>query len=149
MSLFPEDDIICMTDNKFINMISSGKAFEKLIAEHLRKTYPKNDVKEQIKVGKYIGGKKNYVVDILFNHDILVSAKYQGTGGTAEQKIMLEMANLQKLCDKDGYKQAYLVYDGPGFTLIDTYLSEEMKEYSYRPSVKMLSFEEFKELKIV
>lgn len=148
MSLFPEEYSVSMA-NKFVNMVSNGKEFEMTLAKYLKSEYPNNAVREQVKVGKYIGGKKNYVVDILFNHDILISAKYQETPGTSEQKIMLEMANLQKLCDKEGFKEAYLVYYGSGFTLIETYQSEEMRKYLNRPNVKLISFEDFKRIKIV
>lgn len=144
MSLFPELDY-----EDVISMATTGKTFETKIVKHLRKKYPNNPVREQVKVGKYIGGKKNYVVDILFNHDILVSAKYQETPGTAEQKIMLELGNLQKLCDKDGFKKAYLVYEGKGMTLIETYQSDERSEYLKTPSVEIVSYDEFKEMNIV
>jgi hypothetical protein len=151
MSLFPEldEDDIVYAMGKFANMTSTGKTFEKKIAEHLRNKYPNNAIREQVKAGKHIGSnKKNYVVDILFNHDTLVSAKFQGTGGTAEQKIMFEMNTLQKLCDKDGYKKAYLVYDGAGLTMTEQYKSDEMKEYVRAPSVIFVSFDEFKEMNI-
>jgi len=146
MSLFPDfDDVICMSDNKFVNMISSGKAFEKVLADYLTKKYSNAIIEEQIKVGKKIGVNKNYVVDILFNRKILISAKFQDTGGTAEQKIPHEIINLQHLCENYGYEKAYIVYSGQGFTLMESYKSTEMSRYITAPNVKILSFEEFKE----
>lgn len=142
-SLFPE-----LENEDVIQMATTGKTFEKMIAEHLREKYPNTSVREQVKVGKYMGGYKNYVVDILFNHDILISAKYQETPGTAEQKIFLELGNLQKLCDKDGFTKAYLVYEGKGLTLVETYNSEERSEYLKTPSVEFISYEDFKEMNI-
>lgn len=151
MSLFPElDNVVSMTttmsmSDKGKNMIKAGKKFELLLVEHLNQKYTNSIVQEQVNVGKKIGVNKKYVVDILFNKKILVSAKFQDTGGTAEQKIPHEIINLQHLCENYGYEKAYIVHSGRGFSLMESYKSPEMSRYITAPNVKILSFEEFKE----
>jgi len=162
MSLFPEDDIIQMVDvikpkrksksKRKVKSTSSGKKFENLLEEHLRQKYPEYDVKSQQKVGIRPKSKKRIKVDFIFNHDTIVSAKYQGVGGTAEEKIPQEKTILQYLCKTSNrFKRAYLVYHGDKFTLIKDYQSEEMREFYIDPfpDVTLISFDEFKELKIV
>lgn len=148
MSLFPELDVI---QDVTTNMASSGKLFENTVVEHLREKYPNHDIKEQVKAGYRPKVNKKIVVDILFNHDIIVSAKFQDVAGTAEEKIIQEKGTLQYLCHSGRFKKAYIVYDGIGFSMIDYYQCEEMKRY-YRdpyPDVTLISFDEFKELNIV
>lgn len=134
--------------SKFVNMISNGKKFENVLYDFLKSKYPTKHIEEQVKVGKKIGVDKKYIVDVLIDRKVLVSAKFQDIGGTAEQKIPHEIVNLQHLCETYGYEKAYIVYSGTGFTLMESYKSPEMSKYINAPNVKILSFEEFKEEKI-
>ncbi len=62
---------------------------------------------------------------------ILVSLKWQQTGGTAEQKVPFEVICLLKaLRNNDGmYGRAYVVLGGGGWTLRNFYVGGGLKDY--------------------
>ncbi|MGC9122987.1 MAG: PD-(D/E)XK nuclease superfamily protein [Thermoplasmata archaeon] len=61
-----------------------------------------------------------YIADFLVkgvNGDIIVSLKWQQTPGTAEQKIIYEIATLIDIVKSNqSIKKAYLVFGGNGFS---------------------------------
>lgn len=130
------------------NQITNGRTFEKTIAAYLKDRYPNSSVQEQRKVGKKIGSYKDYKVDIFFDNKVLISAKYQKTAGTSEEKIAYEILTLQRLCEREGYKKAFLVHYGDGFTMLDEYKSDEMSQICNASNVEILSFDEFMEAEV-
>ena len=79
-------------------------------------------VERQVRVGSRPGGGK-HMVDIVARppggRGILVSLKWQQTGGTAEQKVPFEVICLAEAMrlDPDRYQRAYLVLGGAGWRL--------------------------------
>lgn len=62
---------------------------------------------------------------------VLVSLKWQQTGGTAEQKVPFEIICLLKALRNNGgrYGKAYVVLGGGGWTLREFYVKGGLKEY--------------------
>ncbi len=110
----------------------TGDVMEQMAIPALRKggyTYLKH-----VYVGKRPGGGK-HVVDLVASKSngkaILVSLKWQQTGGTAEQKVAFEVICLIKaLRNNEGkYERAYVVLGGDGWTLRDFYVGGGLHEY--------------------
>lgn len=106
------------------------------------------DYKKQVTIGSRPGGGKHNI-DLMITtprgEKILVSLKWQQTGGTAEQKVPFEVICLLKaMQDSKEYSRAYLVLGGEGWTLRDYYTSGALEQYiSYSPEVKIVSLEKF------
>jgi hypothetical protein len=102
----------------------------------------------QIHVGERIGGRR-HLVDVVAdkeNRKVLISLKWQQTGGTAEQKVPFEVICLTKaVLDSGGtYKKAYLVLGGSGWSLRDFYTGGGLESYlEYKNSIDILNLEEF------
>jgi len=113
---------------------------------------------EQEKIGMKVNGRK-HVIDILItklqdaDERILVSLKWQQTGGTAEQKVPFEIINLMHACNEYGFEKAYLILGGTdheaglsqtGWTLRKWYLERGLAEYiNYEKSIKILLPDQF------
>ena len=79
----------------------------------------------QVKVGIRCGG-GTHKADALAQRDgakLLVSLKWQQTGGTAEQKVPFEIMCLAEAARSGHANRAYLVLGGDGWTLRDYYIS--------------------------
>jgi PD-(D/E)XK nuclease superfamily domain len=61
--------------------------------------------------------------------EILVSLKWQQTGGTAEQKVPFEIMCLADAVRSGKATRAYLVLGGDGWTLRDYYVSGALKNH--------------------
>lgn len=63
--------------------------------------------------------------------EFLVSLKWQQVGGTAEQKVPFEVICLIKAITESNrrFKKAYLVLGGPGWTLRDSFVAEDLAQY--------------------
>jgi len=86
---------------------------------------------KQIKVGTRCGG-GTHKVDALASKDgdvILVSLKWQQTGGTAEQKVPFEVMCLADAVRRGHATRAYLVLGGDGWTLRDYYTSGSLADH--------------------
>ncbi len=102
--------------------------------------------KKQVKIGLRHGGGTNKV-DAVATKDsetILVSMKWQQTGGAAEQKVPFEVTCLaQSVIDGQATK-AYLVLGGDGWTLRDYYVSGKLAEHLIHAArVKVVTLEAF------
>ena len=120
----------------------SGKDFEKLIAKILKEN--KSLVAEQVDIGIKFNNKR-HIIDILVNGNILISIKWQYTGGTAEEKVVYEMGTLQDKINFNGYKKAFVILGGPGWTIF-----ENLKRYSKLfPEVTLTRYEDDKTLSFI
>lgn len=75
-----------------------------------------------------------------------ISAKWQETSGTAEEKVALETIRLLKLVERGDIDRAYLVMGGNGWTLRNYYLSQDFMEMFSSPAkdrVKPITLEDF------
>ena len=127
-------------DNHAPRDTSTGKVNEADIEQFLIEN-SNDSVYPQAVVGTQFDTGKEHIVDVLLGGGaykkakrwiskhiggILISLKYQGVEGTAEEKIPFEFIKLQNAIDKYGYKSAIIVLCGDGgWTLKKTYLKDE------------------------
>lgn len=86
----------------------------------------------QANIGQRLGC-GSHKVDVIAEKDarrVLISLKWQQTGGTIEQKVPFETICLAEALDR-GYDKAYLVLDGEGMraNLRQFYVSGGLKPY--------------------
>jgi hypothetical protein len=75
---------------------------------------------------------------------ILVSLKWQQTGGTAEQKVPFEVMCLADAIRGGKADRAYLVLGGDGWTLRDYYTSGQLSEHlRHSALVRIVTLEAF------
>ena len=120
----------------------TGRKFEKLIARILRKNGCL--VTEQADIGFKFKNKK-HKVDSLVNGRILVSDKWQNTGGTAEEKVGYEMWTLYQKILSGTYEKAFVILGGPGWTIFEN-LEKMSKDY---PKVTLICYEDDKTLSFI
>lgn len=101
---------------------------------------------KQIRVGQRCGGGV-HKVDALATkggEKILVSLKWQQTGGTAEQKVPFEIMCLADAVRAEHATRAYLVLGGDGWTLRDYYTSGALSEHLIHAKlVRVVTLEAF------
>ncbi|HVH29586.1 MAG TPA: PD-(D/E)XK nuclease superfamily protein [Vicinamibacterales bacterium] len=101
---------------------------------------------KQVRVGQRCGGGNHKVDAIATKSDekILVSLKWQQTGGTAEQKVPFEVMCLADAVRAQHAARAYLVLGGDGWTLRDYYTSGALSEHLvYAQLVRVVTLEAF------
>ena len=81
------------------------------------------DYQKQVFIGKQLFNNR-YKADFVVDNSIIVSLKWQQIAGTAEQKVIYEIASLIKIIENDNFKKAYVVIGGNGF-------SQNAKEYLF------------------
>ena len=124
---------------------TTGKVNETNIEQFLTENYD-GDVHSQVELGIQFGTKKNHILDILLDGEVLlkkgrktpislhkggtlISLKYQKVEGTAEEKIPFECYKLQDAIDTYGYDSAIIVLCGDGgWTLKEYYLSDKFTD---------------------
>ena len=75
---------------------------------------------------------------------ILISLKWQQTGGTAEQKVPFEVMCLADAVRNGKADRVYLVLGGDGWTLRDYYTSGQLEEHLiYAALVRVVHLEAF------
>ena len=97
-------------------------------------------------IGKRCGGRPHKVdaVATLGDSRILVSLKWQQTGGTAEQKVPFEVMCLADAVRDGQGTRAYLVLGGDGWTLRDYFTSGKLADHLiYSDFVKVVTLEAF------
>lgn len=102
--------------------------------------------KVQQPVGVRVGGKGKHVVDAIAEKDgrkLLISLKWQQTGGTAEQKVPFEIICLIDGVETHGFDKAYLVLGGGGWTLRDFFVSGGLEKYLTYDKVEIMTLESF------
>lgn len=100
----------------------------------------------QVKVGTRCGGGVHKVdaIATLDGEKVLVSMKWQQTGGTAEQKVPFEVMCLADAVRAQHALRAYLVLGGDGWTLRDYYTSGKMAEHLVHANlVRVVTLEAF------
>ena len=104
------------------------------------------DAARQVTVGQRCGGGVHKVdaVATKDGHRILVSLKWQQTGGTAEQKVPFEVMCLADAVRGQHAVRAYLVLGGDGWTLRDYYTSGALSEHLVHAAlVRVVTLEAF------
>jgi hypothetical protein len=97
-------------------------------------------------IGKRCGGRPHKVDAIATRGEdrILVSLKWQQTGGTAEQKVPFEVMCLADAVSGGQGTKAYLVLGGDGWTLRDYFTSGKLAEHLIHSQlVKVVTLEAF------
>lgn len=97
-------------------------------------------------IGQRCGGRPHKVdaVATLDGIRILVSVKWQQTGGTAEQKVPFEVMCLADAVRAGQGTRAYLVLGGDGWTLRDYFTSGKLAEHLIHSDlVKVVTLEAF------
>jgi hypothetical protein len=101
---------------------------------------------KQVRVGERCGGGV-HKVDALAakgGETLLVSLKWQQTGGTAEQKVPFEVMCLADAVRAGHGARAYLVLGGDGWTLRDYYTSGALAEHLVHAGlVRVVTLEAF------
>ena len=89
---------------------------QEIMIESLLK-YNNYNYEKQIFIGSQLFNNR-YKADFVINDSIIVSLKWQQVPGTAEQKVIYEIASLIKVIkESDKYSMAYLVIGGNGFSV--------------------------------
>ena len=120
----------------------SGTKFEKIIAKKLKEQGCQ--VAEQVYIGNKFRNKKHQV-DSLVNGKLLVSVKWQDTGGTAEEKVGYEMWTLNEKIKSGAYEKAFVIMGGPGWTIYEN-LQKMAKLFS---KVTLIRYEDDKTLSFI
>jgi hypothetical protein len=100
----------------------------------------------QVIVGQRCGGRAHKVDAIATRDDqrVLVSMKWQQTGGTAEQKVPFEVMCLADAVRAQHALRAYLVLGGDGWTLRDYFTSGKLADHLVHASlVRVVTLEAF------
>lgn len=98
----------------------TGKYWESVIKPVLEIHYA-DRFQTQVMVGTQLFGGA-YVADLVISDlergDLIVSAKWQQVPGTAEQKVIYDIASLLSIIRNQGerFRKAYIVLGGPGFS---------------------------------
>jgi hypothetical protein len=103
----------------------TGTNMERMIATALG--YNNYSFVRQVYIGQQLFGNR-YKADFIVN-DKIISLKWQQVSGTAEQKLIYEIATLIKIInDSNGlYTKAYLIYGGNGFSPVAlNYMDQNM-----------------------
>jgi hypothetical protein len=103
---------------------TTGSNYESIIEACIKRSCEKNDLKAvgQAFVGIKPGGGKHRVDwEIIDNNNDdnrgLVSCKYQGTSGTAEEKMAYEVIKLLHAMNTDSrYKKSWIIMGGEGWS---------------------------------
>ncbi len=110
----------------------TGNEYANLIAAYLTKNYgPKGLlVYREVSLGKSIIG-KNRKIDILAVHTassraLGIECKFQGTAGTADEKIPYTLQDLEAM-----HVPAFVAYAGSGFSVGVTHMLESHKRAAY------------------
>jgi len=101
---------------------------------------------QQVLVGTRCGGGVHKVdaVAARQGEKVLVSVKWQQTGGTAEQKVPFEVMCLADAVRSEQAARAYLVLGGDGWTLRDYYTSGALADHLIHAAlVKVVTLEAF------
>jgi hypothetical protein len=87
--------------------------------------------RSQVATGTRPGGRRHFIDAVAERNGevVLISLKWQQTGGTAEQKVPFEVMCLADVVRSGGGLRAYLVLGGDGWTLRDFYTSGALKNH--------------------
>mgnify|MGYP006287317365 CR=1 FL=1 len=131
-------------DEIFTDHFSDYLLYELHLAELIQDRFGKTAT--QVYIGDKPSGTKHIVDVVAIENKILISAKLQNSGGTAEEKIPYEQLMLQHACTTYGYEKAYIVCAGMGWRLLDYYTSDLYKNTICTPNVELITYDSFLEL---
>ena len=100
----------------------------------------------QVRIGERVGGRTHKVDAVATKgpERVLVSLKWQQTGGTAEQKVPFEVMCLADAVRAGHAARAYLVLGGDGWTLRDYYTSGALSAHLIHADlVRIVTLEAF------
>ena len=123
---------------------NTGGVLEAMVLPALTRGGYTND--KQVKVGTRCGGGMHKVDALARKGEeiILVSLKWQQTGGTAEQKVPFEVMCLADAVRAGHAHRAYLVLGGDGWTLRDYFTSGALAEHLiHAEHVRVVTLEAF------
>lgn len=103
---------------------TTGSSYEAIIEMCIKRSCEKNNLKaaNQVTIGAKPGGGKHRVdweISDITNPDKrgLISCKYQGTSGTAEEKIAYEVIKLLHAMKVDSrYEKSWIIIGGEGWS---------------------------------
>jgi len=103
---------------------TTGSSYEAVIEMCIKRSCEKNDLSaiSQATVGDKPGGGKHRVDWEIYKNDQpeyrgLISCKYQGTSGTAEEKIAYEVIKLLHTMKLDSrYRKSWIIMGGDGWS---------------------------------
>jgi hypothetical protein len=103
---------------------TTGSSYEAIIEMCIKRSCEKNNLKaaNQVTIGLKPGGGKHRVdweISDILNPDKrgLISCKYQGTSGTAEEKIAYEVIKLLHAMKVDSrYEKSWIIIGGEGWS---------------------------------
>lgn len=101
---------------------------------------------QQVRVGTRCGGGVHKVDAVAGKgtETVLISLKWQQTGGTAEQKVPFEVMCLADAVRAGHGDRAYLVLGGDGWTLRDYYISGALADHlTHAGLVQVVTLEAF------
>jgi hypothetical protein len=104
------------------------------------------DYRTQTVIGTRCGGGTHKVdaVATKGEQEIIISLKWQQTGGTAEQKVPFEVMCLADAARERSAHHAYLVLGGDGWTLRDYYTSGALADHLiHADKVRVVTLEAF------
>ncbi|WP_030006992.1 PD-(D/E)XK nuclease superfamily protein [Picosynechococcus sp. NKBG042902] len=132
---------------------STGKVFEQIVLPAL--DHAGYQYQTQVHIGNKPNGSRQIADLVIYQaeYQILVSKKWQQSGGTAEEKIPFEVIMLARACREFNYQKAYLVLGGTdhdstlgtkGWTLRKWYLSGGLDSWiRYHELVEIISSDLF------
>lgn len=123
---------------------NTGGVLEAMVLPALKRGH--YSYQAQVKVGARCGG-GTHKVDALAEKNgakVLISMKWQQTGGTAEQKVPFEVMCLSDAVRAGNADRAYLVLGGDGWTLRDYYTSGALADHLIHAAlVQVVTLEAF------
>lgn len=128
----------------------SGEIFERQVLELLKSQGW--DVDKSISLGKRLGKKSEYKVDLVAGNEsscIAISCKYQDTPGTAIDKIPYEYMSLLHAVEKNNISKGYIVVFGKeleGQHILNSGLFEMAEYMRVSPKVVVVTLQEFQSM---
>jgi hypothetical protein len=117
---------------------TTGSSYEAIIEMCIKRSCEKNNLKaaNQVTIGEKPGGGKHRVdweISDITNPDKrgLISCKYQGTSGTAEEKIAYEVIKLLHAMKVDSrYEKSWIIIGGEGWSSgMREFINVHLKEW--------------------
>jgi hypothetical protein len=125
---------------------SSGRTFQRAVAAVLKSNHIV--YQEERVVGTQLTG-SSYKADLILpGSGTIISCKWQAVGGTAEQKLLYEVASLIKCIRESAgrYRRAFVVYGGKGFSPGMLTFLEQQRHQGYLVGGVLVQFVTFDEL---
>jgi len=117
---------------------TTGSSYEAIIEMCIKRSCEKNNLKaaNQVTIGVKPGGGKHRVdweISNITNPDKrgLISCKYQGTSGTAEEKIAYEVIKLLHAMKIDSrYEKSWIIIGGEGWSAgMRAFIKKHLREW--------------------